>query len=132
MDTERQLQYERKKTRYAWAKYYEAVNRDRTDNYNVIKIVTRYELDQMPSHIKNEFKEMADTLKKKWECPICLNTIEPNDLDITNCGHFYCKGCLKSLKNSMPDSATYNCAVCRKTVVKNSNGTYSTLEVRHS
>jgi len=107
------IEYEQKKTRFAWAKYYELLRETHDRETTQYSTYTRYITEDLPTHIKNEFKEMADILKKKWECPVCLDMIEPKDLDITNCGHFYCKGCLESLKSSTQGNK-YQCAVCRK------------------
>jgi hypothetical protein len=58
---------------------------------------------------------MAKEVRKTWDCPICLEMISPEEtgdksLEITNCGHYYCKQCLTSLK-AQPQP---KCAVCRR------------------
>ena len=64
----------------------------------------------LPTHIKAEIEEMASAMRKQYECPICLEMIGSGQLDITNCGHKYCKGCLATLLAQ----AEPKCACCRK------------------
>ena len=62
----------------------------------------------MPEHIKEELKNMAKELKKKWECPICYDFIADEQLLITNCGHYYCVPCLESWKHIYNNNDTAN------------------------
>jgi hypothetical protein len=109
-----------KQRAFAWAKYYEETNNHLEQDvviYNTIVRHTEPASDAtIPTHIKAEFKEMADALKKKWECPICLDMIEGGDLEITSCGHFYCKGCLAAHKKAHKDRGDpkWACATCRR------------------
>jgi hypothetical protein len=59
---------------------------------------------------------MADALKKEWDCPICLAMIPLDTLEITNCGHYYCKPCLDALKAHAiaEEKPKYECAVCKR------------------
>lgn len=109
------LNYANKKCKYAWAKYYESVTQNLQDDREQYTQLTKI-IEVIPNHLKIEMKEMADKLKKKWECPICMDFIETDNLEITNCGHFYCKECLENLKNSFKEKEEdkWNCAVCRK------------------
>ena len=112
-----QLTYARRQKAYAWAKYYEQTHRALTADRGHYATYTRVVADDaIPEHIKNELKEMATALKKKWECPVCLDMIEDGDLDITNCGHYYCKPCLAQLKQTQKDAGKdkWECAVCRR------------------
>ena len=61
-------------------------------------------------------REMAIALKKEWECPVCLDMIASDNLEITNCGHYYCKPCLAQLKQSQKTAGKekWECAVCRR------------------
>jgi late competence protein required for DNA uptake (superfamily II DNA/RNA helicase) len=106
-----------KQRAFAWAKYYEEVRlhlHDAHDHYNNYNRVA--DDRSIPEHIKNEMKEMAKALKKKWECPICLDFIEDEQLDITNCGHYYCKDCLKGWKDAEKarGEAKWKCGVCNR------------------
>lgn len=108
--------YANRKTSYAWAKYYEEVN-SHYDNakveYKKLEIIVKE--DKIPEHIKTELKSMAETLKKKWDCCICLDFIE--NIEITSCGHFMCYDCFCGLKNSTTGDS-WTCPVCRKTTKK--------------
>ena len=105
-----------KQRAFAWAKYYEACNsRLNADHTNYTRIVRHTTDDAIPTHIKNEFLAMATELKKTWECPICLEFIQPDNLDITPCGHYYCKGCLHTLK-AQPEP---KCGICRRKLKAN-------------
>jgi len=111
------LNYANARCRFAWAKYYEAVRSDLHDDWGHYTILERVvSEDAMPVHIKNELKEMATALKKKWECPVCQDFIPEGELEITNCGHFYCKGCLDTLKEHHKNKGDpkWSCAVCRR------------------
>jgi len=114
---QRSLLFARKQKAFAWAKYYEQVNNalheDHTHYTHYTRVVSE---DAIPEHIKNELKEMATTLKKKWECPICLDMIDDGNLDISNCGHYYCKPCLAQLKQTHKTQGKpkWECAVCRR------------------
>ena len=51
----------------------------------------------------------GDFLKKKLDCPICLDLIEPNQLQISSCGDKYCKDCYSHIDQV---------AICRKMLKK--------------
>jgi len=49
------------------------------------------------SYYKNFINLISDVNNiKKEECPICLDTINENNIGITICGHIYCYSCIKS------------------------------------
>jgi len=101
---------------FAWAKYYEACNTRLADDHRHYQTIIRNTEDvAIPRHIKDAFCEMAIALKKTWECPICLEFIQPDNLDITPCGHYYCKGCLHTLK-AQPEP---KCGICRRKLKAN-------------
>ena len=52
----------------------------------------------------------------KWECPVCLDMIKDGELEISNCGHFYCKPCLDTIKDKAQTEhlEKWECAVCRR------------------
>lgn len=111
------LTYARRQKAYAWAKYYEQVNNALHEDHGHYVAYNRVVAeDAIPTHIKNELKEMAAALKKKWECPICMDMIAEDDLDISNCGHYYCKPCLAQLKQTQKTAGKpkWECAVCRR------------------
>ena len=107
----------RRQRAFAWAKYYEQVHSALRDARRHHATYTSTASEEMiPEHIKTQFKEMAAELKKKWECPVCLDMIEETDLEITNCGHYYCKPCLAQLKSTQKaqHKPKWECAVCRR------------------
>jgi ubiquitin C-terminal hydrolase len=106
----------RKQKAFAWAKYFEQVNGELQNDHIIYKRYERIINDEIPHHIKEELKEMGKELHKKWECPICMEMIADNNLDITNCGHYFCKGCLESYKKTQKENGEekWKCAVCRR------------------
>ncbi len=103
---------------FAWAKYYElAHNSNASDyaHYQRIQELMKNSDTGLPQHIKTEFLAMATELKKTWECPICLEFIQPDNLDITPCGHYYCKPCLHTLKAQTEPK----CGICRRKLKAN-------------
>jgi hypothetical protein len=104
-----------KQRAFAWAKYYEAVNQRLNADYNNVTIINRTIVGDavVPAHIKEELMEMATRLKKEWECPICMEMIKPDGLEITNCGHYFCKGCITTYKTNKVDC---KCPVCRRKI----------------
>jgi hypothetical protein len=74
----------------------------------------------IPKHIKSEIIEMSKQLNKTWECSICLDIINVNNLNITNCGHFYHNSCINAVKEHAYINKTYaECPICRARLVKN-------------
>lgn len=109
---ERQLAWSKKQTSFAWAKYYETAREQLVGDIEAYK-----QIDQLPPEtpdfVINQLKEFHISLKKKIECPICLDTIDPENLGISKCGHKYCEGCLSQLKTT-----TKKCAICRRKLCK--------------
>lgn len=111
------LDYANKRVKFAWAKYYEEVNQQLQEAHGNYTTFQRVADDKaVPEHIKTELKEMATALKKKWECPVCMDMIEDNALEITNCGHFYCKECLVGWKQVCRDrgDSKWKCGMCNR------------------
>ena len=110
------LQYANKRVAFAWAKYYTEVNQGLHNDWAVYERYERVAEDvAIPLHIKEEIKAMALALKKKWECPVCLEMIQEDSLEITNCGHYLCKGCLEGVKEAVPLRETkWACPICRR------------------
>jgi hypothetical protein len=114
---QQKLDYANKRVKFAWAKYYERVRGHLHDDHQHYDTFNRVADDRtIPEHIKEEMKTMAAALKKKWECPICLDFIADNQLDITNCGHFYCKPCLAGWKTAEKERGEdkWKCGVCNR------------------
>jgi len=114
---QRSLTYANKKVKFAWAKYYEQVNDALHNAHEQYDTFNRVADDKsIPEHIKTEIKEMAKALKKKWECPVCMDMIADEQLEITNCGHYYCKDCLESWKQTCKDRGDdkWKCGMCNR------------------
>ena len=111
---QRQLDWSKKQTSYAWAKYYAECNTEHITNIETYTILSQTSLSgSMPAHFIKEFEELTLKLKNSIDCPICLDIIAPGTLDITNCGHKYCKTCLDKVK-----ATTKKCSICRKKICK--------------
>jgi hypothetical protein len=113
------LIYANKRVAFAWAKYYEEVNQQlHADHahYIVYNNVAAADDVAIPAHIKDEMRAMATALKKKWECPVCMDFIEDANLEITNCGHYYCKPCLAEWKatEKARGEAKWKCGMCNR------------------
>jgi transcription elongation factor Elf1 len=114
---QQKLIYANKKVSFAWGKYYEQMNLQLDEAHTRVETYNRMTEDVcIPTHIKDEIKEMATALQKKWNCPICLDMIESKELEITNCGHFYCKVCLESWKETEKSrgETKWKCAMCNR------------------
>lgn len=106
---------------FAWAKYFEVVAREHEqayDHYVVIRNITTNELNE---YVKKQLIEMGEQLKKTWECPVCLEFIEKQNLDITPCGHYYCKPCLAEMKKRPDEDGEVKCGICRHKLHINPN-----------
>ena len=59
-------------------------------------------VEKIPMHIKlemvNTYKEDYSNGKNIIECPICMDTITPSTLSITNCGHKFCTTCRDKIR----------------------------------
>jgi len=117
MPTQQQLNKEIRKTKYAWAKKFEVEH-----ELNVLLQQTYFQvkeqIDTTPTeHLKSSYLEMAEKLKKKFTCAICLEEIKDlqqnkSDITITKCGHIFCKKCLNEwLKDND------KCPTCRTKLV---------------
>ncbi len=99
-----------KQRRYAWAKYYELAGTAHQRDYTRWETITHMTVsEELSPFVKQQLIEMGAELKKVWECPICIEMIQPEQLDITPCGHYYCKKCLETLKQQ----TNVVCPVCR-------------------
>ena len=101
----------KKSKAYAWAQYFKSETDKQiqlTEQYYFLINIThetKKHSDTLPIHIINEIEEKTQLLKKKIECPICMDVIDIGGLQISFCGHKYCKECFEKLDQ---------CAICRK------------------
>jgi hypothetical protein len=101
-----------RKSKTGWARYYsllEETQEEMNELYTRLKDAVK-ERD-IPQHIKDELIEMAKQLNKKYECAICMSMPEPDDVELTKCGHRFCKECLTEAKKHSP-----LCPVCRSKI----------------
>jgi hypothetical protein len=113
----RQLQWARRQKAFAWAKYYESINEQHAGAIVQYQALTTSADDvAVPVHIKTTLKEMATALKKQFECPVCMEMIPTDQLEITNCGHYYCKPCLAATKAHAQAAGKpkWECGICRR------------------
>jgi hypothetical protein len=109
-----QLNYEKKKAKRGWAAFFRA-QWELTQQQQTTYIYIRECVDTTPSeHLKVGFLKMAEELKKKFTCCICMDDIpvmtdeNTKDITITKCGHIYHTGCVnKWLENKD------TCPTCR-------------------
>jgi hypothetical protein len=111
-------EYEYKKLdnrrRIGWAKYYELLN-NQVEFARVVVEPLRNEEGQIPAksslpkHITQEFYDMAVKLNKTYTCPICLELVDKDTIDITLCGHTFHKECLRQAKEVKNE-----CPTCRR------------------
>lgn len=114
---QRKLLLADKRIKFAWSRYYITVREELGEAHQQWRVMERTMTDEdvsIPTHIKNDILEMASKLRRKWECPICQDMIEVDSIEITNCGHFYCKGCLEELKARTAENGKWKCCVCRR------------------
>ncbi len=101
-----------KRRRVAWCKYYELEAENTNTAAIVVNVIGRKEdgqLNEMPAHITKEFYDMATALNKKYTCPVCLDLVNKDTIEITYCGHIFHKECLNNSKK-----VKMECPMCRK------------------
>jgi hypothetical protein len=78
----------------AWAKYYEARDRNRELRSRLFKLKESLENPSNNSnYILGLIQEMFNDSVHNYDCPICLEKIGKNSFAILKCGHFLCKDC---------------------------------------
>lgn len=105
-----------KRRKIAWAKYYQLEAENATHATIIVSSIGRNtdgRLNSMPTHITQEFYDMAVSLNKKYTCPICIDMVDKNTIDITYCGHIFHKDCLKESKKHKNE-----CPTCRQKFYK--------------
>lgn len=104
-----------RRRRLGWAKYYKLLEEQTLMVRIIVEPYRNQETGEMPpqssmpAHITNEFYEMACKLNKEYTCPICLDLVDKETIDMTICGHTFHKECLKQSKEIKKE-----CPTCRK------------------
>lgn len=57
---------------------------------------------------------MMDFNDKEYYCTVCLENINKENFCIINCGHYFCKDCLKKYINEKKDN--HECPICREKI----------------
>lgn len=80
------------------------------------------ETRQPRGKINMEIELQKQQNTEQVDCPICFDSIESNDICITNCGHGFCGECLsnyfKTMQSNHVPNHVPNCALCRTSVTK--------------
>lgn len=116
--TKRQHENLIKKSKTGFALYYEECNVRNNENIEYCKIIKELKNkleeisneSEIPLFLTNEINELHKSLKKKIECPICLEEI--SNLKISRCGHKTCNDCYIKIDK---------CAICRKPIYHKKN-----------
>jgi len=104
-----------RKSKTGWARYFSLLRDEQQHGIRLmeqIDVLRRQVVDNsatIPTHLKNEIVEMYQALGKHYDCCICMETPDADNIEISSCGHRYCKTCFNQLKET-----TKACAICRK------------------
>ncbi len=99
-----------KEKRFAWFKFFEIQRNELSDNLTQLHQVEEIIRTEIPDFVKNQLTDMMKQLRKKVECPVCFDELNPEQIEFASCGHMYCKDCMPFIKEQK------KCAVCRKTI----------------
>jgi len=96
--------------KFAWSMFYRS-HQDLLDTKrhlsNTLKRLEQVDTDE---YAQKEIINLYTELKKSVDCPVCLETLAPNQIKFTKCFHKYCGECLPKVKQQG------KCAVCRKKI----------------
>jgi len=101
-----------KKAKQGWAFYYRLMEAEHQTQVIYSERLIEVSTQEMPEHIKTEILDLLSQVKAKVDCPICLEVIPEGQIDITKCGHKFCKSCLLEVKRR-PNP---ECSICRKKI----------------
>ena len=104
------------KANVGWVHYYDHVEFSHRQGVHMLAEMRKLHdkhaaAGTLPTHLKDEFVEMLTTLGRDFQCSICLETPQSTNIEISSCGHRYCKPCFGTLKTT-----TKQCAVCRRSI----------------
>ncbi len=116
---QKNLEWERKKTAFAWSKYYqEQEDRWASEHAQYTQLQQSATTDNsgLDPHLANLIKDLYEKAKIKVECPICLDTIDDKETLFTGkCGHNYHKDCINQWAEQADTPAQgKKCPTCRK------------------
>ncbi len=107
--TEKQYNAQVRKAKAGWAKYFCELESNQQADIVYYEQVKQLPVNDMTDYAQAQIQELLIQLKTKIDCPICLETIAPNQIEMTACGHKYCKQCINTIKAG----ANPECAICR-------------------
>lgn len=59
------------------------------------------------------FKNIMDEFdNQEYTCPICIDNIDKNNFCIINCGHYFCRDCIRKYINIIEEN-NFECPICR-------------------
>ena len=102
--TERQYNAQVRKAKAGWAKYFAELESNQERD-----IIYYEQVKYLPVEGMTDFAQLLIKLKASIDCPVCLETIAPDQIEMTACGHKFCKSCLSAIKER-PEP---KCAICR-------------------
>jgi hypothetical protein len=118
--TQAQYDAQVKRSKFAWAKYYQEVNDNLSrivpifgmlENSGVPRVQGHFQIPTtLPTHLTQEFIDMAVQLNKEYTCPCCMEIVNKDTIHITYCGHILCKQCFQQLVSPK------RCPHCRKSL----------------
>ena len=84
---------------------------DTENNINLLIDNINNKIVQYKSKIEYFKRIMHEFNTKEYSCSICLDNIDKNNFCIINCGHYFCKNCLR--KYISQTKKCYECPICR-------------------
>jgi len=114
----RKIKTQKKQTAYAWGQYFNQLGNQIEQVADVYQVINENIINtDVPKHIETKFKDLMKKYNHLYECPICIEQLNRDDLQFINCGHFFHKECIKKWVNSETDNHN-KCPNCRKTINK--------------
>ena len=107
--TERQYNAQVRKAKAGWAKYFAELESNQERDIIYYEQVKYLPVEGMTDFAQQQIGELLIKLKASIDCPVCLETIAPDQIEMTACGHKFCKSCLSAIKER-PEP---KCAICR-------------------
>lgn len=107
--TKKQYDAQVRKAKAGWAKYYAELEQNQGYSIMYYEQVKEMPVNDMNEYAQEQIRNLLIELKKSIDCPICMETIDPKNIEMTACGHKYCKQCINTIKQSNNPE----CAICR-------------------
>lgn len=70
------LDQQKRRTKYAWAQYFRVLTQQHSTNFSQYRR-HRTIMTEIPSHLETVFREMYEESRKRVQCCIWLDRIEP-------------------------------------------------------